>query len=72
MITRESVLKQLREIAEIEQIDLDDEMFDIGVDSVRLMRLSEIWRRSRPHLDFAEVAGARTVSELLVVLDATS
>lgn len=71
MITRTTVLDQLRETAGIDLIELDDELFDLGIDSVRLMRLTDAWRQERPHLDFAEIAGARTIADLLAILDAT-
>ncbi|MGO2660145.1 phosphopantetheine-binding protein [Mycetocola reblochoni] len=70
MIRAADVLEQLRLASGLDSVDPAEELFDLGIDSVRLMRLTEGWRAERPSLDFAAVAGAGTVAELLDVLGA--
>ncbi|MBD8019903.1 phosphopantetheine-binding protein [Brevibacterium gallinarum] len=68
-LNRAEVLAQLSEAADGEPVTGADEIFDLGIDSIRLMRLTDRWRTVRPDLDFADIATARTVDDLLDVLD---
>lgn len=66
------ILDQLSAATNGETVTETDEIFELGIDSIRLMRLTDQWRSSRPDLDFAEVAGARTVGDLLKTLEVHS
>ena len=71
-LDRRTILTQLSEAADGETVAGADEIFDLGIDSIRLMRLADRWRAARPDLDFGGIVAARTVDDLLEVLDADS
>ncbi|MFB9777721.1 phosphopantetheine-binding protein [Brevibacterium otitidis] len=71
-LDRKTILTQLSEAADGEPVAGADEIFDLGIDSIRLMRLADRWRAARPDLDFGDIVAARTVDDLLEVLDADS
>lgn len=69
-LDRTEILAQLSEAADGEPVTGADEIFDLGIDSIRLMRLTDRWRTVRAYLDFADIVAARTVDDLLDVLGA--
>lgn len=69
-LTRQRVLTDLAQAAELEEVDPQDELFDLGVDSVRLMSMVQAWSQHR-EVTFRQVAACRTVAEVIDLLDAT-
>lgn len=64
---RESVLQDLATAAglDADEIEPDEDLLGLGVDSVRLMRLVERWRAAGKDVTFADVAACATVDEAL-------
>lgn len=71
---RASVLHDLATAAGLDpdEIEPDEDLLGLGVDSVRLMRLVERWREAGQDVTFADVAACATVDEALhLVVTAT-
>lgn len=69
-LTRSTVLAELAAAAQLPAVDPADDLFDLGIDSVRLMALVRGWRDEVPALAFEDAASAGSVAELLRVLNA--
>ncbi len=67
---RDQVLMDLARAAalSVDEIDPDEELLGLGVDSVRLMRLVERWRESGADLSFADVAACATVDDAVTLV----
>ncbi|WP_324609980.1 phosphopantetheine-binding protein [Thermobifida halotolerans] len=63
---RADVARLLAEPAE--SVDVDENLLDRGVDSVRLMSLVETWRRDGAAVDFADLAEEPTVTAWTALL----
>ncbi|GAA1514668.1 phosphopantetheine-binding protein [Nocardioides humi] len=63
-LTADGVLADLAAAArlEIHEIDGEDTLFDLGIDSVRLMALVERWRGAGADIEFSELAENPTVA----------
>ena len=46
----------------VDSFDLDDDLMEVGLDSIRLMILVERWRSAGVHLGFVELAEQPTVN----------
>ncbi len=53
---------------EVSEIDLDEDLLGLGVDSVRLMALLDGWRGRGIDVSFPDIAGAATVREAVTLL----
>lgn len=71
-VAAESVLVDLATAARLrpDEIDGEDTIFDLGIDSVRLMALVERWREQGADVDFADLARNPTVIETQALLAA--
>lgn len=63
-LTAGDVLADLAAAARLptHEIDGQDTLFDLGIDSVRLMSLVERWRRAGADIEFSELAENPTVA----------
>lgn len=60
-----SLKKDIAEILMMPESDIraDDNLMDLGLDSIRLMALVETWRKQGARVDFADLAEAATLSQ---------
>lgn len=69
-ITREQLRADILSILEDEPDELgdDDNLIDMGLDSMRAMNLLVKWDEDGVPIDFADLAGAPTIAELWALL----
>jgi len=74
VLTEDAVLADLASTAglDVAEIDRDEELDGLGVDSLRLMALVDRWRSAGADVSFPQIAAARTVADALDVLVARS
>lgn len=53
-------------------LDIQDNLLDMGLDSIRLMGLVERWKRAGAHVSFVQLAEQPTLNEWWVLLDQES
>jgi len=70
-LTTGSVLRDLATAAglEVGDVDRDEPLDGLGVDSIRLMSLVDRWRTAGTDVSFPQIASARTVDDVLRLLD---
>lgn len=63
--TFETIRKQVAEMLDIrpEELSDTDDLISMGLDSIRLMSLVELWRQDGLEINFTELAEKRTLSE---------
>lgn len=66
-LDRPSVLASIAAAAGtgVDDIALEESLLDLGIDSVRLMRLVDTWRSHGAHVSFADLAATETVQDAL-------
>lgn len=69
-LTADTVLGDLASAVGLEagDVDPDDTLFDLGIDSVRLMGLLERWRAAGASVDFAGLSDNPTVRTTQVMV----
>lgn len=69
-ITREQLRADILSILEDEPDELrdDDNLIDMGLDSMRAMNLLVQWEEAGIQIDFMDLAGAPTIGELWALL----
>lgn len=70
-IGRTEVVAELATALEVtaDEIGEEDDLFDLGLDSIRLMSLVEAFRARGATVNFAELAECRTLREVLALLE---
>ena len=65
--TRQELLADLASTAglSVEDIDPGEDFAGLGIDSIRLMRLVDHWRRAGLAVTFAELAACESVAQVL-------
>ena len=70
-IGRAEVVSELATALELTSAEVgdDDDLFDLGLDSIRLMSLVEVFRVRGATVSFAELAECRTLRDVLALLE---
>lgn len=53
----------------VDELDLDADLSDLGLDSVRLMMLVDQWRSDGCEVDFVDLASAPVLARWIEILD---
>ncbi|MFT0531984.1 phosphopantetheine-binding protein [Castellaniella hirudinis] len=53
-----------------EDIHDDDNLMDLGLDSMRLMKLASLWREAGARVEFADLAVEATLGQWWALIDA--